>query len=185
MQTSDFEENLKYGRKKISEFVLAAQQSGYKIIGFIDKAIATGEALEKWFDRRTKQMESGHMNVFVKLPVIVGSIFSSLGVEVHYSTIDNDDTLAAFAHKVNIPNTMKTGLRTQGENSQQDNFNFHDCLSPPVGWRCVKQRSGLLPLPHRQLHRSTTLPGLLRLHPLPEQAHAQQAWRPQQIQDQV
>lgn len=100
MQTSDFEENLKYGRKKISEFVSAAQQSGYKIIGFIDKAIATGEALEKWFDRRTKQMESGHMNVFVKLPVIVGSIFSSLGVEVHYSTIDNDDTIAAFAHKL-------------------------------------------------------------------------------------
>ena len=47
MQTSDFEENLKYGKKKISGFVLAAQQSGYKIIGFIDKAVATGEALEK------------------------------------------------------------------------------------------------------------------------------------------
>ena len=99
-QTSDFEENLKYGKKKIAEFVLAAQQSGYKIIGFIDKAVATGEALEKWFDRRTKEVESGHKNVFVKLSVIVGNIFSSLGVDVHYSTIDCDDTIAAFAHKV-------------------------------------------------------------------------------------
>ena len=100
MQTSDFEENLKYGKKKIAEFVLAAQQSGYKIVGFIDKAIGTDEALEKWFDRRTKEMENGHMNVFVMLSAIVGNIFSSLGVDVHYSTIDCDDTIAAFAHKV-------------------------------------------------------------------------------------
>ena len=100
MQTSDFEENLKYGKKKISEFVLAAQQSGYKIIGFIDKAVATDEGLEKWIVRRTKELESGRRNVFAKLSVIVGTIFSSLGVEVHNSTIDCDDTIAAFAHMV-------------------------------------------------------------------------------------
>ena len=100
MQTSDFEKNLTHGRKKIAEFVLAAKQSGYKIIGFIDKAVATDEGLEKWIARRTKELESGRRNVFAKLSVIVGTIFSSLGVEVHYSTIDCDDTIAAFAHKV-------------------------------------------------------------------------------------
>ena len=51
MQTSDFEENLNFAKKKIAEFVLAAKQSGYKIIGFIDKAHATGEALDKWIER--------------------------------------------------------------------------------------------------------------------------------------
>ena len=100
MQTSDFEKNLTHGRKKIAEFVLAAKQSGYKIIGFIDKAVATDEGLEKWIARRTKELERGRRNVFAKLSVIVGTIFSSLGVEVHYSTIDCDDTIAAFAHKV-------------------------------------------------------------------------------------
>ena len=100
MQTSDFEENLNFAKKKIAEFVLAAKQSGFKIIGFIDKAHATGEALDKWFERRTKELESGRRNVFAKLSTVVGSIFTSLGVEVHYSTIDCDDTIAAFAHKV-------------------------------------------------------------------------------------
>ena len=141
MQTSDFEENLKYGRNKISEFVLAAQQSGYKIIGFIDKAIATGEALEKWFDRRTKQMESGHMNVFVKLPVIVGSIFSSLGVEVHYSTIDCDDTIAAFAHKVHIPNTMKTGPSKIDSNRHDETAMLHDFLSFGLFYKVLWHRN--------------------------------------------
>ena len=100
MQTSDFEENLNSAKKKIAEFVLAAKQSGYKIIGFIDKATATGEALDKWLERRTKELESGRRNAFAKLSTVVGSIFTSLGVEVHYSTIDCDDTIAAFAHKV-------------------------------------------------------------------------------------
>ena len=108
MQTSDFEENLNFAKKKIAEFVLAAKQSGFKIIGFIDKAHATGEALDKWFERRTKELESGRRNVFAKLSTVVGSIFTSLGVEVHYSTIDCDDTIAAFAHKVSNKHIFST-----------------------------------------------------------------------------
>ena len=97
---SDFEKNLKFGKRKIRKFVQAAKNSGYKIIGFIDKAAVTNEALNKWYRRRIKELESGHRKVFAKLNVVVGTIFASYGVDVHYSTIDCDDTIAAFAHKV-------------------------------------------------------------------------------------
>ena len=117
MQTSDFEENLNFAKKKIAEFVLAAKQSGYKIIGFIDKAHATGEALDKWIERRTKELESGRRNVFAKLSTVVGSIFTSLGVEVHYSTIDCDDTIAAFAHKVSNKQIVSTFFNLRQDKS--------------------------------------------------------------------
>ena len=97
---SDFESNLKSGKNQIKAFVQAADSSGYKLIGFIDKAIATDEALKKWFQRRKIEMQKGHKNAFPSLGLVVGTIFASHGVDVHYSTIDCDDTIAAFAHQV-------------------------------------------------------------------------------------
>ena len=35
------------------------------------------------------------------MSLLLGSIFQSLGVTVHYSTIDCDDTIAAFAYHMN------------------------------------------------------------------------------------
>jgi hypothetical protein len=37
------------------------------------------------------------MNVAPLLSRMLGEMFQSVGVRVHYSKIDNDDTLAAFA----------------------------------------------------------------------------------------
>ena len=99
-KNSDFEKSLKLGKKRIKAFVHVAKSSGYKLTGFIDRAKATDEALNKWFQRRTKEMEKGHKNSFPCLGLVVGTIFASHGVDVHYSTIDCDDTIAAFAHQV-------------------------------------------------------------------------------------
>ena len=99
-KNSDFEKSLKLGKKRIKAFVHVAKSSGYKLIGFIDKAIATDEALKKWFQRRKIEMQKGHKNSFPSLGLVVGTIFAAHGVDVHYSTIDCDDTIAAFAHQV-------------------------------------------------------------------------------------
>ena len=103
-KNSDFEKSLELGKNQIKAFVQAAESSGYKLIGFIDKAIATDEALKKWFQRRKIEMQMGHKNVFPCLGLVVGTIFASHGVDVHYSTIDCDDTIAAFAHQVSKKN---------------------------------------------------------------------------------
>ena len=99
-KNSDFEKKIKLGKKTIKAFVCAAERSGYKLIVFIDKAMATDEALKKWFHRRKMEMKRGHKNSFPCLGLVVGTIFASHGVVVHYSTIDCDDTIAAFAHQV-------------------------------------------------------------------------------------
>ena len=84
---------------EIKCFVDASRLSGKKIIGFIDKSISTEETFQKWSDRRIKEIkERKKRNFLVNTPLLLGEIFKSLDVEVHYSTIDNDDTIAAFAY---------------------------------------------------------------------------------------
>ena len=100
-RTVDFESDLRSARGKIQDFVAASRASGYKIIGFIDKSISTGETQEKWISRREEELYSGRRNCVANMNVILGSIFQSLGVSVHYSTIDCDDTIAAFAYHMN------------------------------------------------------------------------------------
>ena len=100
-RTVDFESDVQSAQEKIQAFVDASKASGYKIIGFIDKSISTGETLRKWFSRREEELNSGRRNCVANMNIILGSIFQSLGVTVHYSTIDCDDTIAAFAYHMN------------------------------------------------------------------------------------
>ena len=100
-RTVDFESDLKKARRKIEMFVEASRASGYEIIGFIDKSISTEETMDKWYSRRRKEMECGTKDCITNMSLILGSIFQSLGVTVHFSTVDCDDTIAAFAHHHN------------------------------------------------------------------------------------
>ena len=94
----DFQSDLQSARRKIQDFVSASRASGYKIIGFIDRSSSSQENLNKWKSRREEQLKKGVRNCVANMPLILGSIFKSLGVTVHYSTIDCDDTIAAFAY---------------------------------------------------------------------------------------
>ena len=94
----DFQSDLQSARRKIQDFVSASQASGYKIIGFIDKSISSQETLDKWYSRRQKELQSGVRYCVANMSLILGSIFQSLGVTVHYSNLDCDDTIAAFAY---------------------------------------------------------------------------------------
>ena len=97
----DFERDLQRARRKIKAFVKASRKSGYRIIGFIDKSISTKETAMKWKLRRKMELKSGVKDCVANMSLILGSIFQSLGVTVHYSTIDCDDTIAAFAYHKN------------------------------------------------------------------------------------
>ena len=94
----DFETDIEEASKKVKNFIQASSNSGYKIICFIDKAISTKETFEKWISRRTQEMEKGKRKGMVNTAFILGSIFQSHGITVHFSTVDCDDTIAAFAH---------------------------------------------------------------------------------------
>ena len=94
----DFELDLHSARNKIESFVHASRAMGFKIIGFIDKSISTKETLDKWYSRRNEELVSGVRYCVANMSIILGSIFQSLGVTVHFSTVDCDDTIAAFAY---------------------------------------------------------------------------------------
>eukprot|EP00092_Neocalanus_flemingeri_P062627 GFUD01075580.1.p1 GENE.GFUD01075580.1~~GFUD01075580.1.p1 ORF type:complete len:368 (+),score=78.46 GFUD01075580.1:58-1161(+) len=93
----DFEEDLEEAKKKVKDFIDASERSGYKIIGFIDKAISTEETFGKWKMRRMNELICGRKNIMANMSLFLGSIFQSFGVTVHFSTVDCDDTIAAFA----------------------------------------------------------------------------------------
>ena len=97
-RTVDFESDLESAREKIQAFVNASRASGYKIIGFIDKSISSEETEQKWISRRIAELESGRKKILVNSQLMIGNMFQSLGVQVHFSTIDCDDTIAAFAY---------------------------------------------------------------------------------------
>ena len=99
-RTVDFEADTEKVSKKVQDFIQASSKSGYKIICFIDKSISTKETYEKWMSRRTQELEEGKRNVVVNMSFILGSIFQSNGITVHFTTVDCDDTIAAFAYNL-------------------------------------------------------------------------------------
>ena len=86
----DFEKDMENAKKKVNNFIHASIKSGFQIIGFIDKSISTEETMKKWRTRRTKELTSGKKMVMPNMPLIIGSIFQSFGVTVHFSTVDCD-----------------------------------------------------------------------------------------------
>ena len=77
-------------------FVKAARQSNFKIECFIDRS--RKENMKTWEERKIKECNFGVKTTPVGLAVILGTIFQQYGIKVHYSAIDNDDTVAAFAY---------------------------------------------------------------------------------------
>jgi len=88
------------GRKKVKAFVKAANRADIEIIGFIDKSVSTAEAIKKWKTRRKKELNAGKMLVIPDFSSLIGSLFKEQGITIHYSTIDCDDTIAAFAYRL-------------------------------------------------------------------------------------
>lgn len=84
---------------KIRKFVTAAINSGWHIEVFIDAGIQTKETLQKWKIRRELQVRKCKLDVPPGLAIIYGDMWKANKVKVHYSEVDNDDTLAAFAHR--------------------------------------------------------------------------------------
>ena len=98
-RTVDFEADVEIAKKKVKNFIHASSNSGYKIICFIDKSMSTKETYDKWISRRKRELQVGKKNVVVNMSLILGSIFQSLGVLVHFTKVDCDDTIAAFAFR--------------------------------------------------------------------------------------
>jgi len=93
----DFEMDMARAHEKVFEFVTAVKNSGFNLECFVDKAKATEETIVKWKARRMKQMESGVRNCVGGASKLLGDMFRKHGIHVHYSTIDCDDTISAFA----------------------------------------------------------------------------------------
>ncbi len=83
--------------RNIKDFYHAAKNSGFTLEVFIDAGFQSEEAEKKWKTRREKQVKDCEMVVPPYLSRMIGEMFQSVGVKVHYSTIDNDDVLAAYA----------------------------------------------------------------------------------------
>ena len=96
--SDDPESVLQRVRNGIENFVELSRAEGYTVLGFIDKSISSQETEQKWISRRIAELESGKKKVLVNFKIIIGNMFQSLGVPVHFSTIDCDDTIAAFAY---------------------------------------------------------------------------------------
>jgi len=95
---ASWEASYKLAKKRVNKFVEAARKSGLEIEVFIDQAIETKEVAKKWISRRVKQIEKSSMRL-VPCSNLFGDFFRQNGVPVHYSTKDNDDTIAAFAFR--------------------------------------------------------------------------------------
>ena len=94
----DFGASIEKASKKVKNFIQASSSSGFKILCFIDKSISTKETYEKWTSRRTQELQKGKRKGMVNIAYILGSIFQSHGITVHFSTVDCDDNIAAFAY---------------------------------------------------------------------------------------
>ena len=86
--------------EEIKRFVKLCRRK-YEIIGFIDHGITTKETDDKWEVRRIEELKDGRRNCLLNVQTILGEIFQSVGVPIHYSTVDCDDTIAAFAYHMN------------------------------------------------------------------------------------
>ena len=81
----------------IKNFVQAVQRTGWHLEVFIDAGIQTKETMAKWRSRRAEQVRKCKLDVPPGLAVIYGDMFRENGIKVHYSEVDNDDTIAAYA----------------------------------------------------------------------------------------
>ena len=86
---------------KVEKFVEAAKSSGYKIEIFINAANNTSESIQKWTLRRENEVIEGKKDMPHGLNILIGEFFKKFNVKVHYSKVDNDDTIAAFANFYN------------------------------------------------------------------------------------
>lgn len=92
---------IKKKRKQIRSFVKLCKLGGYLPIGFIDHSISSQETDEKWRSRRIAELKKGKRDVLVGSQAMLGEMFQNFGVTVHFSSIDCDDTIAAFAYHFN------------------------------------------------------------------------------------
>eukprot|EP00347_Sterkiella_histriomuscorum_P020929 403335913 len=90
--------DLDSAQENIKRFVEAAYNSCYKVEVFIDAGKKSEEVLNKWYERRERQVETCIMEVPTCVTAFIGEMFRNLQVPVHYSVVDNDDTLACFAN---------------------------------------------------------------------------------------
>eukprot|EP00090_Calanus_glacialis_P010911 TRINITY_DN19388_c0_g1_i1.p1 TRINITY_DN19388_c0_g1~~TRINITY_DN19388_c0_g1_i1.p1 ORF type:complete len:442 (+),score=94.69 TRINITY_DN19388_c0_g1_i1:119-1327(+) len=95
---SDWEADYKNARQKVRVFVSAAKNSNYDISIFLDQTVSTREAARKWKMRRTRDLEKKSVKMLPGTKLI-GDFFRRHQIPVHYSTVDNDDTIASFAAK--------------------------------------------------------------------------------------
>ena len=95
-----WEKEIIRGRKKVKAFVRAAKRGNIEVIGFVDKSVSTAEAHKKWRTRRRKELNAGKILMIPNMASLIGSLFKEQGIIIHYSTIDCDDTIAAFAYRL-------------------------------------------------------------------------------------
>lgn len=81
----------------VNEFARAASHSGWHVEIFIDAGMSTKEARDKWHQRREDDVRLGTLGMPPGLQYLLGTMYSKAGLKVHYSSVDNDDTLAAYA----------------------------------------------------------------------------------------
>lgn len=123
----------------VKQFVCAARESGYEIIGFIDAGKQTEETIKKWRQRREQEARSGRRGVPQGASILLGDMFRRLGVTVHYSMVDNDDTLAAYAAR-------NGGLVLSAD---RDFFRYTGCEDPLTVYETFEIVNGKLKLtPH-------------------------------------
>ena len=85
-------------RTLVQEFLAAAKNSHFHIEVFIDYGQSTEETMTKWKTRREDDVRLGRLGMMPGIQWVLGQLFIDEGIKVHYSDIDNDDTLAAYAH---------------------------------------------------------------------------------------
>ena len=131
LQGKSYTEQLECVETNVQEFVEASKNSGYKLMVFIHKGINSPKPEKKWRKRRMKEMGKGRKSVMPGLSRILGALFQEHGVEVHYivqfSTIDCDDTIAAFAyhHKGIVLSQGKGFLRYYAKNKGDKPFRIY------------------------------------------------------------
>eukprot|EP00347_Sterkiella_histriomuscorum_P024134 403332193 len=90
--------DLDSAQENVKRFVNAAIKTGYSVEVFIDDGQQSEEVVQKWIFRRELQVKTCKMEVPTCLTALIGEMFRNLNVPVHYSVVDNDDTLACFAN---------------------------------------------------------------------------------------
>ena len=118
-----WENEIIQGRQKVKAFVQAANNGNIEIMGFFDQSVVcTAEAIKKWKTKRKKELKAGKMPGIPHMSSLIGSLFEEQGITIHYSTIDCDDTIAAFAYRL--------GADVLSQNN--DFFRYNIIVSSPL-----------------------------------------------------